>query len=60
MTKLLDQLMQRANIERQAVKLDPKRAELAGAITRKVINEALRDVQAMKRQIEAEKGGTPK
>lgn len=64
MTKLLDQLMARANIEREAVKLDPKRAELAGAMTRTVINEVLRDVQAMKRQYEAEnaapKGGTDK
>ena len=56
--------MARANIEREAVKLDPKRAELAGAMTRTVINEVLRDVQAMKRQYEAEnaapKGGTDK
>ena len=50
---LLNSLMNKGGHEAPPVKLDPKRAELAGAMTRVLINQALKEVQMAKKQHEA-------
>jgi len=49
--------MNKGGYEAPPVKLDPKRAELAGAMTRVLINQALREVQIAKKQHESGQKG---
>jgi|GEM_PF-2420070 len=56
-SNLLNGLMNKGGYEAPPVKLDPKRAELAGAMTRVLINQALREVQVAKKQHESGQKG---
>jgi hypothetical protein len=56
-SNLLNGMMNKNGYEAPPVKLDPKRAELAGALTRTLINQALREVQAAKKAHESGQKG---
>ena len=60
MSDLFDKMMAKNGYQAPPVKLDPRRAELASAITKKFINASMPDIQAVLGQVKPEnKGGKP-
>ena len=57
MSNLLNSMMTKADLN---PKLDPKRAELASAITKTFLNKVMPDIKATLQQVENTKGGDKK
>lgn len=53
MSELFNKMMSKNDLNRDPIKLDPKRAELATALTKKMVNEALGRVQQAKQEHDA-------
>jgi hypothetical protein len=57
MSKLLDNMMAKADLN---PKLDPRRAELASALTKTFLNKVMPEIKQTLQQVEAIKGGDKK